>query len=144
MIINGILEKKYVSNFNHFRFVDLKATPGRAASNKRDLIDYIIENKNEILQFFVSNDPSFGLRPKLMVMLGNSAYDLFNKYFQSSVAKLNPNLQWVRMPHPSAQTVANDLLKVACREIKNHLEPINKTLNKWFCRGRSKTRWINA
>jgi hypothetical protein len=144
LILNGIIGSDSESNINNFRFVDLKATSGGASSIKSDIIDYLKINLCEVLEYFVSDDKALGLKPHIIVLLGNSAYELFSKYLKSLVLNGNRNLKWVQMPHPSAQTVANDLLKIACNEIIDHLVPIAMAPNKWFCKGRSKSGWRKA
>lgn len=144
MILDGILRTDLPSNFNHFRFMDLKATSGGAVSTKSAIADYIKSNRREITEHFVSKDKNFGLSPHVLVLLGNSAYKLFSELLCDTVTKDNPELQWIQMPHPSAQTVANDLMREACNEISEYLTSIDQKAYKWFCRGRSKYGWTKA
>ncbi|MCF8068300.1 MAG: uracil-DNA glycosylase family protein [Desulfobacterales bacterium] len=144
MILNGIIGNESNSNFNHFRFIDLKATPGGASSNKIEITDYLMNNMHKVMEYFVSTNENFGKSPHIVVLLGNSAYELFSKYLRASVINRNPNLQWVQMPHPSAQTVANNLLSIACTEIAEKLVSIEKAANKWFCRGKLNSGWRKA
>lgn len=142
MILNGVLKSDCESNFNHFRFMDLKATAGGASSKKNEIANYIKDNKQDIIKYFVSEDESFGLRPHLTVLLGNLAYELFSRHLRTEVQKENKELRWVQMPHPSAQTVHNDSLLEACGEINNHLWTIDKVPDKWFCKGRANCGWV--
>jgi hypothetical protein len=144
MIVDGILGYESQSNFDNFRFMDLKATQGGPIHNKKEISDYIQTHKNEVLEYFVSQNDKSGLRPHIIVLLGNSAYELFLKYIREYTLKQNPHLKWVRMPHPSAQTVVNELLSVACGEIPEKLESINRNPNRWFCNGKLKSGWIKT
>ena len=141
MILDGILKAELQSNFNHFRFIDLKATSGGAKSKKSDIANYITSNMFEVTQYFVSKYENSGLHPHIVVLLGNSAYELFSKLLLNAVRKENPELQWIQMPHPSAQTVANDLLRGACSEISENLTPVSQKAHKWFCKGRASYGW---
>ena len=144
MILNGILGTKVHSNFNHLRFMDLKATSGGAKSKKSEISDYIKLNSSEIAQYFTSKNENIGLQPHIIVLLGNSAYELYSEHLLNTVRKNNSTLKWIQMPHPSAQTVANDLLEVACSEINEHLTSTDQKPNKWFCRGRLNYGWTKA
>jgi hypothetical protein len=144
MILGGVLGYESPSNFDNFRFMDLKATPGGSISNKNEIANYIQTNINEVVEYFVSQDDEFGLYPHIIVLLGNSAYELFLKYIREFILEENPQLKWVCMPHPSAQTVANELLSLACSEIPEKLEFIDRIPNKWFCRGRLNSGWTKA
>ena len=144
LILDGILGTELPSNFNHFRFMDLKATSGGSKSTKNEIANYIKSNRLEVTEYFISNNEKAGLRPHIVVLLGNSAYELFSELLRDTVREDNPELQWIQMPHPSAQTVDNALLRQACDEIRKHLIPINQRANKWFCRGRSNYGWTNA
>lgn len=144
LILDGILGAESPSNFNHFRFMDLKATSGGSKSTKSAIANYINSNRLEVIEYFTSKNEKAGLRPHIAVLLGNSAYELFSEVLRDTVSKDNPELQWIQMPHPSAQTVANDLLRVACSEISGHIRPINQKAQKWFCRGKSSHGWTNA
>ena len=142
MILNGIFESECQSNFNHFRFMDLTAEAGGATPNRAVITDYIRANQHDILQYFVSEDEDFGLHPHIIVVLGNLAYELFYKHLRADVVKRNPELMWIQMPHPSAQTVHNESLHSACKEINQHLNPINLGADKWFCKGQNENGWL--
>jgi len=144
LILDGIRGTESPSNFNHFRFMDLKATSGGSKSTKNQIADYIQSSRLEVTEYFTSKNEKAGLHPRIVVLLGNSAYELFSELLRDSVRKDNPELQWIQMPHPSAQTVDNALLRQACDEIRNHLTPISQRANKWFCRGKSNYGWTNA
>lgn len=144
LILDGIIGTESPSNFNHFRFLDLKATSGGPKSTKSEIANYINSNRLEVIEYFTSKNEKAGLRPHIAVLLGNSAYELFSEVLRDAVRKDNPELQWIQMPHPSAQTVDNDLLREACDQINEFLTPINQRANKWFCRGRSKYGWTSA
>lgn len=144
LILDGMIGTKSPSNFNHFRFMDLKATSGGSILTKSEIADYVKLNRLEVTKYFISKNEEFGLRPHKLVLLGNSAYELFSELLLDTVRKNNPELQWIQMPHPSAQTVANDLLHEACNEIREHLVPINQRAHKWFCRGRSNNKWTKT
>ena len=141
MILDGIFENEDHENFNHFRFVDLKATSGGAQSNKQEISDYVSENLDEVMKFFISNNEEFGLHPHYIVLVGNITYDIFSKYIQPELIKNNSKISWVCMPHPSAQTVANEPLKNACYEIKQKLKLISEKPYKWYCRGKNNFGW---
>ena len=141
MILSGIFENDDDSNFDHFRFMDLKATSGGSATGEDIIADYINEHIEEVLEFFISTNENFGLYPHLVIILGNHAYNTFSKYIRHKLIDVNSQIQWVCMPHPSAQTVVNDLMKNACYEITKKLEPIDKRPYKWFCNGKSKFGW---
>jgi hypothetical protein len=144
MILNGVLKSESESNFNHFRFMDLKATAGGARANKIEIANYIKNNKQDVMQYFVSEDENFGLRPHVTILLGNLAYELFSQHLRNEVQKENQELRWVQMPHPSAQTVHNESLLEACGEINKHLCAIDKAADKWFCRGQNNNGWVKA
>jgi len=144
LILDGMLGTESPSNFNHFRFMDLKATSGGSISKKNEIANYIKSNRLEVTEYFTSKNEKFGLLPHKVVLVGNIAYELFSELLRDSAHKDNPELQWIQMPHPSAQTVANDLLREACNEIREHLNPINQNANKWFCKGRTNYGWTRA
>jgi len=144
MILDGILRTESGSNFSHFRFMDLKATGGGAKSKESDIVNYIESKALEIAQYFFSRNENFGLRPHAIVLLGNSAYDLFSAQVFDTLRKYNPGLKWVQMRHPSARTVANDLLRSACTGINVHLTSIDQRVHKWFCKRRLQYGWTTA
>jgi hypothetical protein len=141
MILNGVFENEDDSNFNHFRFVDLKATSGGAQSNEQEIKNYIDNHFDEVMKFFISKDEEFGLHPHVVVLVGNSTYNIFSKYIQPELIKNKSQIFWICMPHPSAQTVANEPLKNACYEINQKLKPISEKPNKWFCKGKKDFGW---
>ncbi|MGZ8944183.1 MAG: hypothetical protein ACXW1W_02020 [Methylococcaceae bacterium] len=144
LIVDGILGTESLSNFNHFRFMDLKATSGGSKSTKNEIASYIRSNRLEVTEYFTSTNDEAGLRPHIAVLLGNSAYELFSEHLMDAVLKNNPELQWIQMPHPSAQTVDNDLLREACTEINERLVLVNQRAHKWSCRGSSTYGWTIA
>lgn len=121
MIFNGIFEIEDNSVFNHFRFLDLKATAGTAKADENEITDYVSKNSEEILKFFISKDESFGLYPNLIVLLGNKAYDIFTTTLQSKISFANQGLYCICMPHPSHPNMSNDFFRVACSEINQNL-----------------------
>jgi hypothetical protein len=140
LILDGIVGTEAPTNFNRFRFMDLKATSGGSKSTKSEVANYIQANRLEVTNYFTSKNE----RPHITVLLGNDAYGLFSELLRDVVRKENPELQWIQMPHPSAQTVDNDLLRTACGEINHRLVPINQSAYKWFCKGRSNYGWTKA
>jgi hypothetical protein len=130
LILDGICGIPAQENFNCFRFMDLKATPGGSTSREKDVCEYIRSNGSEVLKYFISEDEGFGLMPHIIVLLGSKVYNPFS-LLKEDVENKNPNLQWIQMPHPSAM-VNNDLLSAACDEIRKHLVPISQRAYRWF------------
>ena len=141
IVLDGIFENEDIANFNHFRFIDLKATSGGAQSNEQEIKDYIHSNFDEVMKFFISTDKEFGLYPHVVILVGNSTYNIFSKYIQPELIRNQSKILWVCMPHPSAQTVANEPLKNASYEINQKLKMIQERPNKWFCKSKKDFGW---
>ena len=111
IILNGVLIEKNICNpFNNFRFMDLKATQGGAKSSEKEISEYVYSNKGEVLKYFISNDKNFGIAPNILIILGNYAQNVFSKIVRPLLLeKQSFQLQYIYMPHPSAQTVVNEL-----------------------------------
>jgi hypothetical protein len=135
----------YIKNnadFDNFRFMDLKATQGGGAqANQAIVLQYVQNNQNEVTKYFNSTDESFGLAPHIVVLLGNTAQSVFLKCIGKKLIN-NSNLQWIAMPHPSAQ-VGYDGLEYADMNIRQHLKPINQKTKKWVYKKDDFNNWQN-
>jgi len=141
ILVDGIFENEDIDNFNHFRFIDLKATSGGAQSCQREIKDYIDNHFNEILNLFISTDEKFGLYPHIIILVGNTTYNIFSKYIQPKLIQKRSKILWVCMPHPSAQTVANEPLRKASCQINQKLKMIHEQPNRWFCKSKKDFGW---
>ena len=143
IMLEGTLNgKNYIDPFKNFRFMDLKATQGGAGASKKEVSEYVRLNQSEVLKYFISKDKYFGLAPNILVILGSIAQTIFGETVKPLLLKNQASqLQHIYMPHPSAQTVVNDLLRSASAEIPQRLAPLTETPYKWFCRGRKNNGW---
>jgi len=145
LMLSGALGVSDNTVFDHLRFVDLKATEGGASSDKREIRQYLLRNISDVIRYFVSEDEKFGKYPHKIILLGNSAFMLFDQYvLPHLMERPRKKQQWICMPHPSAQTVANDMLERACLEMPYRFRPLTERPFKWFCRGRSNSGWKEA
>jgi len=142
IIVDGIVPPSNEATFNHMRFFDLKATGGHASSNKRVVSRYVNDNFEKVLEYFISENYAFGYKPHIIVLLGNIAYEVFDLLIRHHLVARNQNIKWIRLPHPSAQTVHNKYFIAACSEINNRLVAINENPYKWYCRGESDNGWL--
>lgn len=144
IILEGALAGKHPGNhFKNFRFMDLKATQGGAASSVHEVSEYVRSNILEVMKYFTSKDERFGIAPTVLIILGNNAQQVFSDTVRPVLLKNNvAHLQYIFMPHPSAQTIANDLLEKASHEISTKLSPLAAQPYKWFCNGRNKYGWL--
>lgn len=144
IILEGALKGENIVNpFKNFRFMDLKATQGEAESSEKEMSDYVHTNLCEVLRYFNSEDRQFGVAPSILIVVGKNAQNVFSNTVKPLLLeKKITKLQHVYMPHPSAQTVVNDLLKNASFEIPQKLSPLTEQPYKWFCRGRKQNGWI--
>jgi len=126
IILDGILEGEPKDNFGHFRFMDLKATSGGSKAKPKEVSDYVKNNRQDVLEYFISKDKAFGLKPHIIVILGSNTFEIFNREIKKYLLK-DKNIKWVCMPHPSARTVVNVWLSsyvVFCCEISTFLHYI--------------------
>ena len=144
IILEGTLkENNLINPFKNFRFMDLKATQGGAASSENDVSEYVYSNLGEVLRYFNSEDEQFGISPSVLIVLGNNAQNIFcNTVKPLLLENKITRLQHIYMPHPSARTVVNDLLTNASFEIPPKLSPLTEKPYKWFCQGRKNNGWI--
>jgi hypothetical protein len=142
IILEGIFGESSNENFNHFRFVDLKSDAGGAVAHKNEMLDYLKDesNFNKVLQYFISNDPTLGLAPNIIVILGGHAQDIFKNYIKPELVILSPEVRYVFMTHPSARTVSYEYLSKYSEEINERLVPITLTANRLS----GKSGWIEV
>lgn len=141
IILEGALKDRNLLNpFNNFRFMDLKATQGGAASSEKELSEYVHSNSYEVLRYFNSVDEQFGLAPSSLIVLGNNAQNVFSKTVKPLLLKNKvTHLKYVYMPHPSAQ-IGYASLEKASAEIHEKLSPLTEQPYKWFY-GKINSRW---
>jgi len=145
IILRGILnstDEKEI--FSHFRFMDLKATQGGAASSVNELIEYVNLHLDEVLKYFLSSDEKFGISPNIVIVLGNNTQHVFERTVKPLLVNKKVAIEYVFMPHPSAQTVVNKHLEEASSEINSKLVPISSVPSRWFCRGRNNSGWVTV
>jgi len=129
IMLQGINDNNTEDVFNNFRFVDLKAIQGGSQADENHVLDYVENNIEEVMRYFSSNDWDFGLSPHIIVLLGNTAQQIFRDCIWDKVLE-NKSLKWIGMPHPS-HTVGYHGLKYASANIRQHLRPINQMAEKW-------------
>ena len=146
IMLNGINGKstgqayfKNDSDFNNFRFMDLKATPGGPKPNANAVRNYVIDHMSEVIEYFNSSNSVFGLSPHIIVLLGNTAQSIFISCIRDKII-INESLKWIAMPNPSAQ-VGYDGLEYASKKIREHLKPINEEAKKWVYRKDKYDNW---
>jgi len=141
IILEGALKDRILLNpFKNFRFMDLKATQGGAASSEKELSDYVQSNSYEVLRYFSSVNEQFGFAPNSLIVLGNPAQNVFSKTVKPLLLMNKvAHLKYVYMPHPSAQ-IGYASLEKASSEIQEKLSPLTERPYKWFY-GKLNSRW---
>lgn len=128
IMLNGINIEIQGNIFNNFRFMDLTAIEGGPVPNPGAVEDYVRDNMCEVIRYFNSTDEDFGLSPHLIVLLGNTVQSIFSSLLRPKL--MHTDLNWVAMPHPSAQ-VGYEGLTYASQRIRQHVRPINRPARKW-------------
>ncbi len=141
IMLDGINRSNNMSEklFSNFRYIDLKATSGAGIVNQDTIDDYVKANLDFVTKYFNSSDESFGLRPHIIVLLGNKAQNTFNSQIKTRIIG-QKKLRWICMPHPS-HTVAYEALKSASEKIEEYLRPIDQTAHKWVYEKGNSNNW---
>ena len=124
-------QKKHEKRLVHMRFIDLKATPGKASAKTKEVRNFIQlnpENQIKVSKYF--NDPNNF--PKYVILLGNHVHKLFFEFRKNKMISFHEKSLAVCMPHPSHSVSYKALEQVSKNDLLKKFTPItDNKLYKW-------------
>ena len=90
LMLSGTLGVTDDTVFDHFRFVDLKATEGGASSNEREIRQYLLRNMSDVVRYFVSEAEDAYSSPILPPIPRQSCHPFHGKAATDSSESCHP------------------------------------------------------